>query len=157
MISPSFLAKNGWRVIWNYVLGESKWLWSAIIAAKQQSVGCVHYIWVVGVSEGGKVPHSDSMSGVNYDSELDSPNCTPLLMMCVSQSIMHWTALLQRKICYLMNLFWGTSGCWEVPLFAGTLMGESLKLTDCQFFININCSSLLTYNYQYYWGHFQSK
>ena len=34
--------------------------------------GTTYYIWVVGVSEGGEGPHSDRMSGVTFDSELDS-------------------------------------------------------------------------------------
>ena len=34
--------------------------------------GTTYYIWVVGVSKGGEGPHSDRMSGVTYDSELDS-------------------------------------------------------------------------------------
>ena len=42
--------------------------------------GATYYIWVVGVSEGGEGPHSDRMSGVTYDSELDSTNCTSLLI-----------------------------------------------------------------------------
>ena len=34
--------------------------------------GSTYYIWLVGVSEGGEGPHSDRMTGVTYDSELDS-------------------------------------------------------------------------------------
>ena len=33
--------------------------------------GTTYYIWVVGVSGGKEGPHSDRMSGVTYDSELD--------------------------------------------------------------------------------------
>ena len=33
--------------------------------------GTTYYIWVVGVSRGREGPHSDRMSGVTYDSELD--------------------------------------------------------------------------------------
>ena len=50
---------------------------STILTALER--GTTYYIWVVGVSEGGEGPHSDRMSGVTYDSELDSSNCTPLL------------------------------------------------------------------------------
>ena len=50
---------------------------STILTALER--GTTYYIWVVGVSEGGEGPHSDRMSGVTNDSELDSTNCTPLL------------------------------------------------------------------------------
>ena len=43
---------------------------STILTALER--GTTYYIWVVGVSEGGEGPHSDRMSGVTYDSELDS-------------------------------------------------------------------------------------
>ena len=33
--------------------------------------GTTYYIWVVGVSKQGDGPHSDRMSGVTFDSELD--------------------------------------------------------------------------------------
>ena len=33
--------------------------------------GTTYYIWVVGVSGGREGPHSDRMSGITYDSELD--------------------------------------------------------------------------------------
>ena len=46
---------------------------STILTALERGTTC--YIWVVGVSEGGEGPHSDRMSGVTYDSELDSTNC----------------------------------------------------------------------------------
>ena len=42
---------------------------STILTALER--GTTYYIWVVGVSEGGEGPHSDRMSGVAYDSELD--------------------------------------------------------------------------------------
>ena len=42
-------------------------------------IGTTYYIWVVGVSEGGEGPHSDRMSGVTYDSELDSTILASLL------------------------------------------------------------------------------
>ena len=109
--------------------------------------------------EGGEGPHSDRISGVTYDSELDSPNCTTLLMMCVSQSIhFNWTALLQHKISMLHNELilrhlWLLRGAMlRGAMFAGTLMDMKVSnsVTDCQFVININCSSLLTCNYQYY-------
>ena len=49
---------------------------STILTALERNA--TYYIWVVGVSEGGEGPHSDRMSGVTYDSELDSPTqlCT---------------------------------------------------------------------------------
>ena len=47
---------------------------STILTALER--GTTYYIWVVRVSEGGKGPHSDRMSGVTYDSELDSNTCT---------------------------------------------------------------------------------
>ena len=50
---------------------------STILTALER--GTTYYIWVVGVSEGGEGPHSDRMSGVTYDSELDSTNCISLL------------------------------------------------------------------------------
>ena len=43
---------------------------STILTAQER--GTTYYIWVVGVSEGREGPHSDRMSGVTYDSELDS-------------------------------------------------------------------------------------
>ena len=43
---------------------------STILTALER--GTTYYIWVVGVSEGGEGPHSDRMSGVTYDSELNS-------------------------------------------------------------------------------------
>ena len=43
---------------------------STILTALER--GTTYYIWLVGVSEGGEGPHSDRMSGVTYDSELDS-------------------------------------------------------------------------------------
>ena len=46
---------------------------STILTALER--GTTYYIWVVGVSEGGEGPHSDRMSGVTYDSKLDSTNC----------------------------------------------------------------------------------
>ena len=50
---------------------------SIILTALER--GTTYYIWVVGVSEGGEGPHSDRLSGVTFDSELDctsdpSPN-----------------------------------------------------------------------------------
>ena len=42
---------------------------STILTALER--GTTYYIWVVGVSEGGEGPHSDRMSGVTFDSELD--------------------------------------------------------------------------------------
>ena len=45
---------------------------STILTALER--GTTYYIWVVGVSEGGEEPHSDRMSGVTYDGELDSTN-----------------------------------------------------------------------------------
>ena len=50
---------------------------STILTALER--GTTYYIWVVGVSEGGEGPHSDRMTGVTYNSELDSPNCISLL------------------------------------------------------------------------------
>ena len=50
---------------------------STILTALER--GTTYYIWVVGVSEGGEGPHSNRMSGVIYDSELDSTNCISLL------------------------------------------------------------------------------
>ena len=47
---------------------------STILTALER--GTTYYIWVVGVSEGGEEPHSDRMSGVTYDSELDGTICT---------------------------------------------------------------------------------
>ena len=43
---------------------------STILTALER--GTTHYIWLVGVSEGGEGPHSDRTSGVTYDSELDT-------------------------------------------------------------------------------------
>ena len=43
---------------------------STILTALER--GTTYYIWVVGVSEGGERPHSDRMSGVTYDSELEN-------------------------------------------------------------------------------------
>ena len=40
---------------------------STILTALER--GTTYYIWVVGVSKVGEGPHSDSMSGVTYDSE----------------------------------------------------------------------------------------
>ena len=52
---------------------------STILTALER--GTTYYIWVRGMSEGEKGPHSDRMSEVTYDSELDSTNCmTPLIM-----------------------------------------------------------------------------
>ena len=34
--------------------------------------GTTYYIWVVGVSEGREGPHSNRMSGITYDSKLDT-------------------------------------------------------------------------------------
>ena len=42
---------------------------STILTALER--GTTYYIWVVGVSEGGEGPHSDRMSRVTFDSELD--------------------------------------------------------------------------------------
>ncbi len=42
---------------------------STILTALKK--GTTYYIWVVGVSKGGEGSHSDRMSGVTYDSELD--------------------------------------------------------------------------------------
>ena len=50
---------------------------STILPALER--GITYYIWVVGVSEGGEGPHSDRMSGVIYDSELDSTILASLL------------------------------------------------------------------------------
>ena len=50
---------------------------STILTALKR--GTTYYIWVVGVSGGGEGPHSDRMSTVTYDSELDSTNCTSQL------------------------------------------------------------------------------
>ena len=57
---------------------------STVLTALER--GTTYYIWVVGVSEGGEGPHSDRMSRVTYDSELNGAHCTPLLNVCVSQS-----------------------------------------------------------------------
>ena len=46
--------------------------------------GTTYYIWVVGVSEGGVGRHSDRTSGVTYDSELRSTDCTSLLIIEVT-------------------------------------------------------------------------
>ena len=43
---------------------------STILTALER--GSTYYIWVVGMSEGKEGPHSDRMTGVTYDSELDS-------------------------------------------------------------------------------------
>ena len=45
---------------------------STILTALER--GTTYYIWVVGMSEGGEGPHSDRMSGVTYDSELNTTN-----------------------------------------------------------------------------------
>ena len=58
---------------------EVKGISSKSIVLTALERGTTYYIWVVGVSEGGEGPHSDRMSGVTYDSELDNINCTPLL------------------------------------------------------------------------------
>ena len=50
---------------------------STILTALERDT--TYYIWVVGVSEGGEGPHSDRISGLTYDSELNSTNCTSLL------------------------------------------------------------------------------
>ena len=42
---------------------------STILTALER--GTTYYIWVMGVSEGGEGPHSDRMSRVTLDSELD--------------------------------------------------------------------------------------
>ena len=42
---------------------------STILTALER--GTTYYIWVVGVSQGGEGPHSDRMSGVTFESELD--------------------------------------------------------------------------------------
>ena len=42
---------------------------STVLTALER--GTTYYIWVVGVSEGGEGPHSDRMSRVTYDSELN--------------------------------------------------------------------------------------
>ena len=56
---------------------------STILTALER--GTTYYIWVVGVSEGGEGPHSDRMSGLTYNSELDSLNCAPQVKgACVS-------------------------------------------------------------------------
>ena len=47
---------------------------STILTALER--GTTYYIWVVGVSEGGEGPHSDRTSGLTYDSELRSTNCS---------------------------------------------------------------------------------
>ena len=49
---------------------------STILTALER--GTTYYIWVMGVSEGGEGPHSDRMSGVTYDSELRSTNCSSI-------------------------------------------------------------------------------
>ena len=51
---------------------------STILTALKR--GTTYYIWVVGVSEGGEGPESDRMSGVTFDSELESTSCTSLLI-----------------------------------------------------------------------------
>ena len=50
---------------------------STILTALER--GTTYYIWVVGVSEGGEGPHSDRMSGVTFDSELD---IAPIALHC---------------------------------------------------------------------------
>ena len=52
---------------------------STILTALER--GTTYYIWVVGVSEGGEGPHSDRMSGMTYNSELRSTDCTSLLII----------------------------------------------------------------------------
>ena len=42
--------------------------------------GTTYYIWVVGVSEGGEGPHSDRMSGVTYNGELENTSCASVLI-----------------------------------------------------------------------------
>ena len=49
---------------------------STILTALER--GTTYYIWVVGVSEGGEGPHSDRMSGITFDSELDSTSDSSL-------------------------------------------------------------------------------
>ena len=51
---------------------------STILTALER--GTTYYIWVVGVSEGREGPHSDRLSGVIYDSELESTNCSLILI-----------------------------------------------------------------------------
>ena len=53
---------------------------STILTALER--GTTYYIWVVGVSERREGPHSDRMSGVTYDSELDSRYPKPHTCMC---------------------------------------------------------------------------
>ena len=56
---------------------------STILTALER--GTTYYIWVVGMLQGGERPQSDRMSGVTYDSELDSTkylNATAKGYMC---------------------------------------------------------------------------
>ena len=57
---------------------------STILTALER--GTTYYIWVVGVSKGGEGPHSNRMSRVTYDSELDSTNWSSLQGACVNVS-----------------------------------------------------------------------
>ena len=57
---------------------------STILTAMER--GTTYYIWVAGVSEGREAPHSDRMSGVTYDSELNSINSTLLNGIHVSNN-----------------------------------------------------------------------
>ena len=84
---------------------------STILTALER--GTTYYIWVVGVSEGGEGPHSDRISGVTYNSELISTNCTPLLKgthVNVSKHILYQLYILNmppflHHTCCLINLF----------------------------------------------------
>ena len=60
---------------------------STILTALER--GTTYYIWVVGVSEGGEGPHSDRTSGVAYDSEFRSTNCSSIPIRSHKQMFCH--------------------------------------------------------------------
>ena len=75
---------------------------STILTALER--GTTYYIWVVGVSEGGEGPHSDRMSGVTFDSELDGIICT-----CLPNERVHlYLCECIRPYIYLINLIIAT-------------------------------------------------
>ena len=93
---------------------------STILTALKR--GTTYYIWVMGVSEGGEGPHSDRMSRVTLDSELDrhwlyctdfkhlSPSVTRILSTGLSifeevtEIFKHMTLV---YICYIWHEFKG--------------------------------------------------
>ena len=63
---------------------------SIILTALER--GTTYYIWVVGVSKQGEGPHSDRMSGVTYDSELRSTNCSSIPISSRKQIVLSYYA-----------------------------------------------------------------